>query len=633
MLATLVDKILANHASFLPKPQIPLEPEKFEPEVVIDQVLAQDLDALITTEIPSVMLEGILRSGLPVICLAEVLKIAHPRLTILAEMDLGGYLAGEYIAKKLNGNGRVLIITAAKMQIQSVGQGRLRGFLAAMAAAPGIQVEHIPCYWTYPETYQEMRRVLQNRTEAIDAIFGASDTILFAARDACLELGKIAEHTLLVGLNGDPLGLAAVADGLIHATIDMGAEDVGAAAFEYAHQAASGKAIPKAIPEVFQLVTSDNVASVAARKLTSLANLSNHLVGYDRQKEHDRLMQLEAVAELSHQISAMLSQADLSMGIGAAVRRGFGYEWTRILRYDEGNRSLVYYGGDNSPVSACVPIPQDELLQYAASQSERVIIPDTHTSFRWRIGHEWDAIRSRAILPIWGGGKLMGLLDMQSSQPILQPCFESAGLKMLAEQIGIVVLNVDLYQAAIQAQERAEAFAAENSRLYAELVKLSLLDDLTGAFNRRGLMERGRNELSHARRLNYEVGILMFDLDNFKQINDSFGHGVGDHVLRVVVEAGQTNIREIDVLGRYGGDEFVIIMPGCNLDNARQMAERLRACVEGLKIVCEGNDLQTTISAGVTIYGNKEQTLEELLQKADQALYTAKQSGKNIVHY
>ena len=127
------------------------------------------------------------------------------------------------------------------------------------------------------------------------------------------------------------------------------------------------------------------------------------------------------------------------------------------------------------------------------------------TSFCWQIGEEWNLIRSRAILPVLFAGKLIGLLDMQSSRPILQPWFETTGLKMLAEQVGIAVQNADLYYEALQARQKAETFAAENSRLYAELVKSSLLDDLTSAFNRRGLMDRGRNELSHARRLNYEV--------------------------------------------------------------------------------------------------------------------------------
>jgi diguanylate cyclase (GGDEF)-like protein len=285
-----------------------------------------------------------------------------------------------------------------------------------------------------------------------------------------------------------------------------------------------------------------------------------------------------------------------------------------------------------SPASILIPVEEDVLLQNARDKHVQIIIPDTRTSFRWQMGEEWKTVRSRAILPILYGEKLIGLLDMQSSRPILQPSFETAGLRMLADQVSIAVQNADLYYEALQARQKAEAFAAENSRLYAELVKASLLDDLTGANNRRGLMERGRNELSHARRLNYEVGIMMFDLDNFKMINDTFGHGVGDQVLRVVAEVGLTNIREIDVLGRYGGDEFVIIMPGCNLDTVRQAAERLRACVEGLIIPYEGYELRTTISVGVTIYSKKDMTLEELLQKVDQALYVAKQSGRNIVH-
>ena len=118
--------------------------DRYTPEAMIDQILAHNLDALITTQIPSEVLTGLLDHGLPVLYLAEVVDQRHPLLTTLAEMDEGGRIAAEYIAQKLKGKGHVMIVTAAKLNVLSVGQSRLRGFIKAMQQFPEIQVEHIP---------------------------------------------------------------------------------------------------------------------------------------------------------------------------------------------------------------------------------------------------------------------------------------------------------------------------------------------------------------------------------------------------------------------------------------------------------------------------------------------------------
>lgn len=606
--------------------------DRYAPEAMVDQILAHNLDALITTQIPSEVLMGLLSHGLPVLYLAEVVDQRHPLLTTLSEMDEGGRIAGEYIGQKLKGKGHAMIVTAAKLNILSVGQSRLRGFLKAMQQFPDIQVEHVPCSWFYDETLAEMNRVFANYYKPVDAIFGISDSIMFAVREAGLKAGKINADTLLIGLNGDPQALVAVVEGFFDATIDVGIESVGQKAIEFAYQAAFGKPVPDTIPFVYQLVTAENVATVAARRLTTVADLSNNLVGYDRQRQLDRLEQFEAMVEISHQIGSLLTSTQLSAGICAAVRKGFGYEWVRILRYDASGDQLVLYGGNLSPASDQILIVRDSLLQIAKTNKTPIIIPDTRTSFRWQLGDEWNHIRSRAIIPIQLGDQLIGLLDLQSAQPILQPSFETTGLELLATQVGIGMQNADLYQEALHARHQAELLATENARLYTELVDISIKDELTGALNRRGLMERGRNELSHAIRLNYPVGILMFDIDNFKNVNDTYGHTVGDQVLFAIVKLCQQNIREIDVIGRYGGDEFVILIPGCNLENTCQVGWRLLESVESFLLSAEQDTFSVTISVGVSSQGSEGLSLDEMIQKADLALYAAKQAGKNTVN-
>ncbi len=605
--------------------------DQYAPESIIDQVLAHDLDALITTEIPPAILTGLLNHGLPVLCLAEVVRQTHPRLTIFAELYEGGYLAGEYIARQSGGKGHVMVVSAAKMKIISVGQSRLKGFLDALHAFPDILVDHIPCYWGYNETYDEMIRVFADYHKPIDAIFGLSDSIMFAVRDAGLKTGKISQHTILVGLNGDPQSLVAVAEGTFSATIDIATEQVGINVIEFAHQAALGNPIPKTIPQICRLVTAENVAAAASRKLAVVADLPSYLVGYDRQKDHDRLIIYEALVDINSQIGSLLNGEQLSEGISAAVRKGFGYEWTRILRYSASQGQLVEYGGDLSPGSRQIPITQDGLLQKVLENGEPIITPDTQTSSRWRLGDEWGQIRSRAILPIRLGEKLIGLLDLQSSHPILQPSFDITGLEMLAGEVGIAIQNAGLYQEMLQARKQAETLAGENARLYTELLESSVQDELTSVLNRRGLMQRGKNELTHGRRLKYQVGILMFDLDNFKSINDTYGHAIGDQVLRGVAKTIKEKIRDIDIFGRFGGDEFIIILPGCNLDTACQVGKRLCESMEQAAFPTDAGILHITISVGVVV-GNPEDLEDEVLyRKADQALYAAKQAGKNTI--
>jgi diguanylate cyclase (GGDEF)-like protein len=231
------------------------------------------------------------------------------------------------------------------------------------------------------------------------------------------------------------------------------------------------------------------------------------------------------------------------------------------------------------------------------------------------------------------GDRLVALLDLQSSHPILQPSFDVTGLEMLAGEVSIAIQNADLYHEMLQARKQAESLAVENARLYAELLEISVQDELTSVLNRRGLMQRGKNELSHGRRLKYQVGILMFDLDNFKNINDTYGHAVGDQVLRAVAQACKGKIRDIDIFGRYGGDEFVIILPGCNLETACQVGARLRESVEQTGFPTNAGILHITISVGVVV-GNPDELEDEVLyHKADLALYAAKQAGKNTIHF
>jgi diguanylate cyclase (GGDEF)-like protein len=173
------------------------------------------------------------------------------------------------------------------------------------------------------------------------------------------------------------------------------------------------------------------------------------------------------------------------------------------------------------------------------------------------------------------------------------------------------------------------AITLHNSELYEETKYLATIDDLTGSLNRRQLFELGERELKRHHRLHHPLSVLMFDIDYFKKVNDQHGHAVGDEVLRILCERATVHTREIDILGRYGGEEFAVLLPETEVKEALEIAERLRvAAAEPMHI----GDLELRISISVGVAAaHYDQSLSHLLQRVDTALYQAKREGRNRV--
>jgi diguanylate cyclase (GGDEF)-like protein/PAS domain S-box-containing protein len=175
----------------------------------------------------------------------------------------------------------------------------------------------------------------------------------------------------------------------------------------------------------------------------------------------------------------------------------------------------------------------------------------------------------------------------------------------------------------------------DRKRLETELVRLATTDPLTGTLNRRQMTNLANQELERAQRYGHPTSVILLDIDEFKEINDQYGHAAGDLALQYTAQTLQDNLRTIDFLGRYGGDEFVILLPETGQSEAVQVAERLRATLDGRKVMCGDQDLQLSISLGLThvMGGSNEQAsdFDMLTQLADQALYQAKEAGRNCV--
>ena len=183
--------------------------------------------------------------------------------------------------------------------------------------------------------------------------------------------------------------------------------------------------------------------------------------------------------------------------------------------------------------------------------------------------------------------------------------------------------------AAIWLNETAKSQALgqlENTR--ARLDHLAAIDSLTNTYNRRYFMEHARHEIVQSP----QAALLLFDIDHFKEINDEYGHDIGDQVLQGLCKVCKNNLRENDLFARFGGEEFIILLPATNLEKAQQLAERLREIVSKTPIMTRQGKISITISIGISTFTlHNRVSIESLLVQADKAMYLAKQAGRNRV--
>jgi diguanylate cyclase (GGDEF)-like protein/PAS domain S-box-containing protein len=219
-------------------------------------------------------------------------------------------------------------------------------------------------------------------------------------------------------------------------------------------------------------------------------------------------------------------------------------------------------------------------------------------------------IRSYLKVPLLSKGRLIGSLNLEAHEPGV---FTREHIESAQDVAGSL------------------AIAIWQAKLTEQIHLLAITDELTGLYNRRQFFDLGRREFDRARRYNRPLSAIMLDLDHFKQVNDTYGHAVGDQVLRVVAQRCKKEIRDIDVLGRYGGEEFAILLPETHIDFGQVVAERLRRQMANYPILTDRYTLHATISLGVAQAINTTSSIEALLEQADAAMYHAKQTGRDRV--
>jgi diguanylate cyclase (GGDEF)-like protein len=167
--------------------------------------------------------------------------------------------------------------------------------------------------------------------------------------------------------------------------------------------------------------------------------------------------------------------------------------------------------------------------------------------------------------------------------------------------------------------------------LEAQLRRMATTDGLTSTLNRARFLALGQRELERAEQLGQGLAVLMLDIDHFKMVNDRYGHLAGDEALRHFVAQLRTGVRGIDLLGRLGGEEFAIALPGISSEAALQVAERVRVRVATTPLVHGAHTIQLTVSIGVATARPVDRTLEQILARADARLYAAKNGGRDRV--
>ncbi len=228
-------------------------------------------------------------------------------------------------------------------------------------------------------------------------------------------------------------------------------------------------------------------------------------------------------------------------------------------------------------------------------------------------------IKSIIVIPIQYSDETIGTLYLRTSRKMRR--FREQDIKrceIIANMAAVALKNAHLFT--IIRKEKAH------------LEKLAVTDDLTRLYNHRYFVKRLKEELKRAKRYNNSISCIMLDIDNFKGVNDTYGHQSGDRVLQQVAKVITSSVRETDVVARYGGEEFAVILPHTDRESAFNLANRIRKAIKGFKFDVLKEGEQITASIGVSTYPHPAiKEIDDIIRRADSGLYQAKNRGKDVV--
>lgn len=354
------------------------------------------------------------------------------------------------------------------------------------------------------------------------------------------------------------------------------------------------------------------------RLCAQITDLSVAVIDSDRELEWTRreLQLKEAIALLFEITQTLDAEQELDATLRAIplkVAPALGYDEMAILLLDEPTRELVVHSTYGFPpgddVGGMRFASHEGIVGIVADSGEPLVIADTASDDRYlhyKGRHLTDG--SFACVPMKLRGRLVGMFN------VLRP------------KVGSIT---DADVRLLRTLASYTALAIAHAEMTVRLRDLSVTDELTGVANRRLLMERVARETERARRTERPLSALMVDLDHFKRVNDEHGHLKGDEVLRALSRTLVENVRRLDTVGRYGGEEFVVLLPDSSKAQAVGVAEKLRAAVQEMTGPLPG--VRLTVSIGVATLPDDAVSGDALLDAADRALFTAKRAGRNRV--
>ncbi len=329
------------------------------------------------------------------------------------------------------------------------------------------------------------------------------------------------------------------------------------------------------------------------------------------ENEHQRVKELDALRATTADITRELSLEILIRSIlkrATLLLNATGGE-LGLLDKESGIIKILVSHNMGSDKTAIKIQPGDGLMGYVV-QTKQVEMIENYQDWNGRMDTYKDSPIFAAIAaPLMIGERILGVIGVMDSDR--ERTFSSSDkdlMRLFAQQAAIAV---------------------ENAQLFEEKERQARVDITTGIYNRRGLVELGKRELDRAHRYERPLAALMIDIDDFKKVNDTHGHPMGDLVLKELAGILDENIRTIDVLGRYGGEEFVILLPETTPESAFEISERLREKVSTHLFTPEDLKLHITISIGLAFSTGDNNGLNDLIKRADDAMYMSKGAGKN----
>jgi diguanylate cyclase (GGDEF)-like protein/PAS domain S-box-containing protein len=336
-----------------------------------------------------------------------------------------------------------------------------------------------------------------------------------------------------------------------------------------------------------------------------------------RQAEHEQRVLAEALRDTALAINQCLDLPGVQERILANIGSVVQHDSASIILMGEGGgveiaHAVGYTRSQLRALERSLRRPLDDLphLRKMVETGQPAILPDTRQDALWTLRGELPWLQGFAGAPIIIKGQPAGFICLESTAPGLFHPGQSERLQSFALEAAI---------------------ALENARLHAEVQRLTITDELTNVYNYRGLMELGEREFRRAARFKRPLSALFIDLDHFRVINNNFSHATGNVVLREVARRFQASLRSVDLVGRYGGEEFVVLLPEIPEEEVALIAERLRQEIESIRLTVEGKELRVTASFGTASLHPGMTGLAALLDAANRAEHSAKASGRNCV--